>query len=575
MLETLSIHHIVLIQKLHLNFGQGLQVLTGETGAGKSIILDSIALILGQRADSGLIRQGENQASVSATFVLPETHPVFTMLRDLSIEHEAEQPLYLKRTLQRQGSSRCFINDQAVSLSTLKVMGQMVVDIHGQFDHLYSKSYQQAVFDGLLDIEQKKEVAALYEGWCDAVAALANAQNALDQALCQQDYYHRLFDDLSTLQLLEDEEQGLVHRQNTLQLAGRAAQALQDVRQKLTTPTDCLNQLYASLRPLQRLDYPRQDHQLDTNLDLDHGHHHFDPLDRDLRDLITIGDELCDKAQVFIQTLEGLASSMFDQQRALEVVSNRLYQLRKAAKRYNTTVDGLWALWQKAQGYQKLLTQGQDDLDMLNTSALQAKKSFEQKAKNLYTQRAMWGQRLSDHVMKELSGLKLPHATFVVQVQIVPEEKWSRRGIDELDLMVSMNANQALSSLEQTASGGEMSRLLLAIKVVLTKFGDQTCLIFDEIDSGVGGDVATRIGKRLYDLSLHQQVLCITHSPQVAAWAHQHFVVVKDEGRTSVHYLEPPQRLEEIARMLAGSVVTDHARAAAQALTTEINHLRQ
>lgn len=550
MLTRLEIRNVVLIDHLMLDVSAGLSVLTGETGAGKSILLDALGLIRGDRADTGLIRKGETQASVTAAFDVPETHAVFDVLRDQGFDIEV--PLVLRRVLGADGKSRAFINDQMVSVSLMKTIGQMLIDLHGQFEtgHLFDPVHHRHMVDRFggyqnLSIQTR-------ESWNLLAAArdeLAQMRARAEQAAREEEYIRNAFDDLKKLAPEQGEEDRLLERKNFLnarvQIVETLTQALDDLQGDQGAET--------ALARVSR---------------------HFDRLRAKLPEKVDAWLAQVDIALASLHDVTGqIDSLLFDTgegEDSLEQVDDRLHDLRAAARRYHCRVDELPGKRDDFETQIESLVRGADLVSALQAKVQQAENAYLKAAGALSDARRKTAAKLDAAMVKELSPLKLDKARFVTDVQPVPPERYGPDGVDAVRFMVSMNAGGNLAPIDKVASGGELSRLMLALKVI-SRDENHVCLIFDEVDSGLGGAVADAMAQRLSRLAEGSQVLVVTHAPQVAARADHHLVVAKQaksgKTTTSVDILRSDkERREEIARMLSGEKITDEARAAAQKL---------
>ncbi|SDG51415.1 DNA repair protein RecN [Pelagibacterium luteolum] len=555
MLNTLSVRNIVLIDQLDLAFENGLTVLTGETGAGKSILLDALTLALGGRGDAALVREGADSGQVVAVLSLPESHPARVLLRENEISDDAE--IILRRVQHADGRTRAFINDQPVSAGLLKSVGALLVEVHGQHDD--RALIDVATHRALLDVfgGYERELAAVSA----AQIALVAAQKAVDvqrarveKAAREEDYARHVVEELSALKPEAGEEDALSERRQWLMGLEKAAGEVNDA-DEILNGTNAPGPILAML--LRRLT-----RKSDAEAQL------FAPM-----------AEAVDQALVALdaasESLDAIRREMAFDPRELEQVEERLFALRAAARKHQVECDALPGVLATYAAEIEALETGAEALVALEASLKEADADYRKAAGVLSKAREKAATALSRAVETELPDLKLGAAKFIVDRQ-VDEDRVSPYGFDQIGFHVQTNPGTAPGPMMKVASGGELSRFLLALKVVLADKGSVPVLIFDEIDTGVGGAVADAIGKRLARLAHSVQVLTVTHAPQVAARAATHLLIEKqaiDEGafmRTHVRPLDTSARGEEVARMLAGAVITDEARAAAKRLMSEV-----
>ncbi|MBK1793747.1 DNA repair protein RecN [Devosia sp. WQ 349] len=551
MLNALSVRNIVLIDQLDLALDNGMTVLTGETGAGKSILLDALTLALGGRGDASLVRQGQDSGQVVAVLELAADHPARALLRENAVPDDED--VILKRVQFSDGRTRAFINDQPVSASLLQKVGSQVVEIHGQHDDraLVDVATHRAALDAFGELS--KPAAAVRDAWAtlvEAQQAVEEQRAQVDAALAAEDYARHTVDELSKLKPGLGEEAELSERRQQLQQAEKAAADVVEIDEILNGPNAPSPALAALMRRLLR--------KLDSGATL------FQPivdaLDASLATLDTAAD-----------ALEDLKREMAFDPSELEQVEERLFALRAAARKHQTSCDGLVEVLEKYEGDLNTLQSGEGRLKTLQQAEALARAKYVEAAEKLSTSRAKSAKALAKAVEAELPDLKLGAAKFIVDQQ-VDKNRVAAAGFDQIAFHVQTNPGTAAGPLLKVASGGELSRFLLALKVVLADRGSAPVLIFDEIDTGVGGAVADAIGRRLARLASTVQVLTVTHAPQVAARANRHLLIEKQmvkEGafmRTHVRPLDRDARQEEVARMLAGAEITDEARAAASKL---------
>ncbi|MFT7358839.1 DNA repair protein RecN [Parasphingorhabdus sp.] len=550
MLQSLSIRDIVLIEALDLEFGSGLTVLTGETGAGKSILLDSLGLALGNRADSGLVRQGTEKAQVTASFAAPKSGSKLAMtLADNDIAIEPGEPLIIKRSVKADGGSRAFINDQPCSATLLRTVGGQLIEIHGQHDDrgLINPKGHRALLDAFAGVEGAT-VRDAFDAWQTAKTALEQAQQEQEAAENDRDYLEHSVAELTKFAPQPGEEQELALDRATMMKGEKLTGDLEAIRAAFDGSNGGLASLRSAAR---RLDMIAEDHPLLKEA--------LEALDRSIIDATEAEDKLNEAA----------AALSFDPQR-LDDMETRLFDLRGLARKHRVEPDKLSDLLNELQTKLAAISDGGRTLEELEASLAGAKKSYIAAAEALRAQRAKAAKSLDKAVAGELTPLKLDAARFETLLEELPEDHWNRSGIDRIEFLISTNPGAPLAPLGKIASGGELSRFILALKVALAEEYGLKSIIFDEVDRGVGGAVASAIGDRLSRLSRGAQLLVVTHSPQVASKGDAHMLINKSlsgtVSRTDVSALDDEGRRQEIARMLSGADVTDEARAQADRL---------
>ena len=557
MLTALSIRDVVLIERLDLSFGPGLTVMTGETGAGKSILLDSFVLALGARAEQGLVRDGTEQASVAAAFAPPPGHPVFALMAEQGIEGEDE--VVLRRVLGRDGRSRAFVNDQPVGAALLKRVGALLVEIQGQQDQmgLADPSGHAALLDAFGGTPELCEAAArCWRDWRGAEASLAEARDAMAAARRDEDWLRHAVAELAELRPGEGEEERLAIERQALQQGEKRAEAIAATLAELT-PRDRRSPgpaaaLRSAARALQRL--------------LPAAPAATDPIAAALTAL-----EHAEEALAEAETLLTRLAETYDADpRRLEQAEERLFALRAAARKHQVAVAELAGLFDTLAARLAALETGASRVAELQAAAEAARAAYVSACGLLSEARRAAGGKLDRAVARELPPLRLNRARFVTDIAALAETGWGPAGADSVRFLIATNPGQEPGPLARVASGGELARLTLALKVVLAGASPVPTLVFDEVDSGVGGATAAAVGERLTRVAERVQVLLVTHSPQVAARGGAHLLVTKltAKGRaeTRVASLDGTARREEIARMLAGETVTEAARAAADSL---------
>lgn len=556
MLARLSIRDIVLIERLDIEFATGLAVLTGETGAGKSILLDAFALALGGRGDAGLVRHGAEQGQVTAVFDIPKNHPAAKILAengldDASFAESCE--MILRRVQLADGRTRAFINDQAISVQTLKAVGAALVEIHGQHDEraLVDAATHRRLLDAFAGLEKDvAAVEALWDARRTANTELEEHRAGMERAAREADYLRHASGELKQLAPKDGEETSVASRRTTMMQGEKIASDLREAQEVVGGHHSPVAALAAAVRRLERRGV------------------NSPALVEPAVKAIDIAINALEEADQHLQA--ALAATDFDPAE-LERIEERLFALRAASRKYSTPVDGLAALAAKYAADVVLIDAGASRLKKLEQAAIEADARYATAAKKLSAVRQRSAEKLNKAVNAELAPLKLERAKFMTQVA-TDEAAPGPQGFDRVEFWVQTNPGTKPGPMMKVASGGELSRFLLALKVVLSDRGSAPTLVFDEIDTGVGGAVADAIGGRLARLAGKVQVMAVTHAPQVAARADQHLLISKDaldKGKrvaTRVNALAADHRREEIARMLAGAEITAEARAAADRL---------
>ncbi len=554
MLARLSIRDIVLIDRLDIDFGPGLAALTGETGAGKSILLDAFALALGARGDVALVREGAEQGQVIAAFDLAKKHPARRVLAANDLGGEdlgSEEALIVRRVQFADGRTRAFVNDQPVSVQVLRALGAALVEIHGQHDDraFVDAATHRALLDAYGGIED--DAAAVTRLWVERrtrEAAVADHRADVARAGREAEWLRHAVDELSHLAPAAGEETTLADRRATMMQAEKVAEDLRTTYDSVTGPQSPVLSLSTAVRRLER-----RGAQAPTLIG---------PVVTAIDAALTALDE----ARGHLE--QALRAADYDPHE-LERIEERLFALRAAARKYNAPVDNLAALARRYEGDLTLIDAGAERLAALEREAQEAAARYLQAAEKLSAARRRTAQSLDKAVNAELKPLKLERAQFSTPIESAGE---GPDGLDRVEFWVRTNPGTRPGPLMKVASGGELARFLLALKVVLADRGSAPTLVFDEIDTGVGGAVADAIGVRLARLASGVQVIAVTHAPQVAARADRHYLIAKDalaKGKrvaTRVVELAAERRREEIARMLAGAEITAEARAAAERL---------
>ncbi len=559
MLTALAIRNIVLIEALDLSFTDGLGVLTGETGAGKSILLDALGLALGARAETSLVRSGEDQASVVASFEFDRLPPAIrAVLSEAELDIEPGEPLLIKRRLKADGGSKAFINDQPVGAALLRELAPHLVELHGQHDDrgLVNPRGHRALVDRYAGADVAALTAA-WTAWRSAADALAAARGAIAQAAEDRDLLLAHLAELTTLEPQLGEEEQLAQARATMQKGERLTGDLTELAKLWAGSDSALAGLRSAARRLDRIA----------------GEH---PL---LAEALAALDRAVIEASEAETLLERAADALAHDPAALDRIELRLFELRAAARKHHCQVDDLPHKMRDMRFALDGIEHGEAELAALEAAVTAGAADYRARAEALSGQRRAAAGKLDAAVAQELAPLKLDAAQFQTSVQQLPEDQWGAGGIDRVEFLISTNPGAPFGPLNKIASGGELSRFILALKVALAEQGGAATVIFDEIDRGVGGAVASAIGDRLARLARQGtvgggQLLAVTHSPQVAARGTTHYVIAKSsEGtvtRTSVHLLDEAGRQEEIARMLSGAEITAEARAQADRLLERV-----
>jgi len=564
MLTALSIRDVVLVDSLDLEVDAGLTVLTGETGAGKSIILDALGLALGARGEAGLVRFGARQAVATAVFAAPDDPDLIALIAERGFDVAPGEDLILRRVLSADGRSRAYINDQPAGVTALREIGARLVEVHGQHETVGLLDWK--THRGLLDAygglsPQLSGVAAASEMLKAAEADLSALRAAAADAAARTEEITLNLADLDALDPREDEETELAGERAILGAAEKAMADLADARTQLGG--DKLSQkLSAALRAVE---HARQ-RATQAGADADH------PVLARLAAAAEAIDRTIVEAVEAIAEVDAAAAAFDFEPGRLDKAEERLFALRAAARKLNTPVQGLPALRIRLREQLRLIEDGAEALTNAERETSVARENYDIAATFLTSAREAAGERLARAVMDELGPLKLDRARFRVAFEPVADGRRGPLGVETVRFQIATNAGDGFGPLDAIASGGELARFALAMKAALAGREDQRqpVMIFDEVDQGVGGAVAEAVGQRLKRLSNGAQVLVVTHSPQVAARGHAHWKVMKADAdgatTTTVVALDDARRREEIARMLSGAEITDAARAAATAL---------
>jgi DNA repair protein RecN (Recombination protein N) len=554
MLQSLSIRDFVLIEKLDLTFARGptsgLGALTGETGAGKSILIDALGLALGARAESGVVRRGAAQASIAASFDLAKNQPAHAILVEQGLDDE--DILTLRRAIGADGRGRAFVNDQPASVGLLRRLGDTLVEIQGQMDQhgLLDMATHRGSLDAFAGLEkQGAAVRAAWQAWRSAEQARAEAEASAAAARRDEEFLRHAVKELEALAPKADDEETLSTERQLLRAGTALGEAVTQALGELEQGKGAVSALSTAHRVIER------------NVDKAAGR-----LDAPLAAL----ERALSEATEAQAQLEAARDALeFDPAR-LEKIEERLFALRALARKHNVAVVGLAALAEKMSAQLAALDDGESGLKKLAAAAKAARAAYVSAAEAQAAARRKGAAKLDKAVTSELAPLKLEKAKFVTEVAALSEADWSEGGTDRVQFTVATNPGTPPAPIARIASGGELSRFLLALKVCLAKVGDAATIVFDEVDSGIGGATAAAVGERLKRLAQDVQVLVVTHSPQVAAIADRHWLIrkttTKTAASTDVVALDAKGRREEIARMLSGAEVTAEARAAADRL---------
>lgn len=564
MLTALSIRDIVLVDALDLEVEGGLTVLTGETGAGKSIILDALGLALGARADAGLVRAGARQASATAVFTAPDDPALIDVIAARGFEVAPGEELILRRTLSADGRGRAFVNDQPAGVAALREIGQALVEVHGQHETvgLLDWKTHRALLDNYGGLHpQLTGVAAAADRLKAAERAVADLKAAAADAAAHREELEQNLADLDALDPRADEETELAGERALLGAAEKAVADLADARASLGGDKLSRN-LAAALRAVEHA------RQRAGQAGTDHEH----PLLKKLSAAAEAIDRTLVEAEEAIACVDAAADAFEFEPGRLDKAEERLFALRAAARKLNASVELLPTLRVRFREQLRLIEDGAEAITAAERAASAAREAYDVAAMLLTSAREAAADRLTSAVMGELGPLKLDRARFRVAFEPVADGRRGPLGVETVRFEIATNAGAGFGPLDAIASGGELARFALAMKAALAgREGQrQPVMIFDEVDQGVGGAVASAVGARLQRLSHGAQVLVVTHSPQVAARADTHWKVRKTDHAglttTTVDTLTEAARREEIARMLSGATITDEARAAARAL---------
>lgn len=547
MLRSLNISNVVLIEQLDIDFKAGFGVLTGETGAGKSILLDSLGLVLGKRAETSLIRKGCEKLSVTAVFDNIDNTEFQKLLTDNDLDIESE--IMIKRTLSTSGSGKIFFNDQPISAKLLKEIGKYLVEIHGQFDNqgLLNPANHLSILDnfgGYKSLLDNCQTA--YTAYKEATTKRISAENNIAKAKEDEDNLRHWINELEQLSPRIGEIEELQIRRQELMHAEKIIENLNYAYSALTQGKDVSSSLRAAQNGIDKANS-----YVDGKYD-----EIYSALDRALIEITDV-----------VEQIESASSDIALNSSEQESIDSRIFALKDIARKHSVSVDDLAVTLENFKQQLSSIEMGEDGLNILRQDEQNKRINYIETANNLHKARVEAAQNLDTLVMNELPPLKMEKAKFVTLINKKAESEWSSLGFDDVCFTVATNPNSPQGPINKIASGGELARFMLALKVNLASSSNITTMIFDEVDTGIGGAVAQAVGERLSRLGQGVQVLVVTHSPQVAALGTYHFKVAKhtknDITSTVVYPLSADERQEEIARMLAGETISDEARAAA------------
>jgi DNA repair protein RecN (Recombination protein N) len=547
-LAALTIRDIVLIEQAALEFAPGLNVLTGETGAGKSILLDSLGLAVGSRGRAG-VRAGAAQGSATAVFEPEKSHAAWALLRDQAME--ASEEIVLRRTLASDGRSRAFINDEAVGVGLLKDLGSLLLEVHGQQDDrgLFDTATHRALLDGFGGLgAEAAAVAAAHAQWSAARTALEDLKALAARAEAEADFVRAAARELSDFAPEQGEEERLAAERALGMNAARIAEDVSSALESLSGERGAETGLAQALKKLSRMNEEARKIAAPAEAALDQAY------------------ALADEAR---RELEALLSRLDTDTGALEKKEERLFALRALARKYGVIPEQLPATRDDFVAKEEALTAGGSQIKQAEARVAAGRDAYLAAARKLSKARDAAARKLEAAVAGELAPLKLGHAKFRVALEKLDDDKGAATGLERIAFEVATVEGASFGGLAKIASGGELARFSLALKVALAQVSSPAAMVFDEVDRGVGGAVADAVGERLQRLAETTQVLLVTHSPQVAARAARHFRITRAKDKTKIELLDDDQRLEEIARMLSGAAVTAEARAAARRLMAE------
>ena len=550
MLKSLSIRNVVLIDSLDIEFSDGLIVLSGETGAGKSILLDSLGLLLGNRTDSSLIRIGTDKLSVTGVFSVTKENKIYELAKEYELE--IEDDIIIKRTITQDGKNKILFNDQNITLKLLKELSMNLIEIHGQHDNqgLLNPSTHRDILDNYgkyeKELEQTKQSYIKYQ---NSKKKLKTQEEIIQKAEAEKENLEHWVNELEKVSPKKGEEEVLRNRRRELMNAEKIIEKLNLAYASLNSGNSVIDNIAKARNAISHINEIVNNQYADIEQNLEN-------IMYSLKDIV--------------EQIEIKSSDISLNQNEADEIENRLFTLRDLAKKHQTEIDLLPEKLEELSSALDSLQHGEDNLNELRKEYAENRECYINSAKELSTIRHKKAQNLDKNIMQELAPLKMEKAKFQTTFTQKSESEWTEKGMDNIQFEVSTNPNTPMGALNKIASGGELSRFMLALKVNLADKVNRETLIFDEIDTGIGGATAEAVGERLSHLSKNMQVLVVTHSPQVAAFSDEHFKVEKNTQdnvtTTGLRKLTSNGKIEEIARMLAGEKITKEARAAAQVL---------
>ncbi len=557
MLKTLSIRNVVLIDSLDIDFKEGLTVLSGETGAGKSILLDSLGLLLGNRSETTLVRTGTDKLSVTGVFEVQPHNKIYEIAKDYDLEIDGD--IIIKRIITAEGKGKILFNDQIITLKLLKELSQNLIEIHGQHDNqgLLNPATHCDILDSYGSYE--KEIVAVQKAFTiykTTAKTLKEKEIALNKAKEEEENLRHWVQELKKLSPQKGEEENLRNRRSELMNAEKIIEKLNAAYSYLNGGNSVLDQISKAQNAISRANEIVNGKYADIEQNIETA-------------LYSLNDA--------VERIEANSADISLNQSEIDDIETRLYALRSVAKKHQTEIDMLPEKLEELSESLCSLQNGEESLQELKAEVKLLREKYIESAGRLSEKREQTARKLDKNIMKELPPLKMEKAVFRTKVSPKDESQWSEKGWDTVCFEVSTNPNTPMGALNKIASGGELSRFMLALKVNLAQNSSQETLIFDEIDTGIGGATAEAVGERLAQLGEKVQVMVVTHSPQVAAFSNEHFKVEKNtidkQTTTSLKKLDSAGKIEEIARMLAGEKITKEARAAAQVLVNKDKNL--
>ena len=557
MLKTLSIRNVVLIDSLDIDFKNGLTVLSGETGAGKSILLDSLGLLLGNRSEASLVRTGTDKLSVTGVFEVQADNKIYEIAKEYDLEIDGD--IIIKRTITAEGKGKILFNDQIITLKLLKELSQNLIEIHGQHDNqgLLNPATHSDILDSYGKYE--KEITATQEAYIKykkAAKLLKEKESALNKAKEDEENLRHWVQELEKLAPQKGEEESLRNRRSELMNAEKIIEKLNAAYSYLNGGSSVLDQIAKAQNAISRANEIVNGKYADIEQNIETA-------------LYSLNDA--------VERIEANSADISLNQNEIDEIETRLFALRSVAKKHQTEIDLLPEKLEELSSLLRNLQNGEENLLELKAEVNNLREKYIEAANKLSEKRQQTALKLDKNIMKELPPLKMEKAVFKTKITVKEESQWSEKGWDTVCFEVSTNPNTPMGALNKIASGGELSRFMLALKVNLAQNSSQETLIFDEIDTGIGGATAEAVGERLARLGEKVQVMVVTHSPQVAAFSNEHFKVekntVENQTTTSLKKLDADGKIEEIARMLAGEKITKEARAAAQVLVNKDKNL--